>query len=229
MLMNPRSTMSSYLVTPRLRGHAGRWNGFRARALTISRVRNHISPRALASLAIWTVIVSVWQYTTTPRLANQAALANGQQTPIIAEPAPTAGPIANEPAALAAVAHAEKLPDGPTGQLLPPGTMAPDRTYANNYSRGQCTWYVASRRQIPGGWGNAKAWYYHATASGWAVGTVPAVAAVAWTPSGYYGHVALVEQVSADGRQVYVSEMNYRGVGVKSFRWAPTSSFKYIY
>ncbi|GAC1371970.1 MAG: hypothetical protein NVSMB39_6150 [Candidatus Saccharimonadales bacterium] len=112
---------------------------------------------------------------------------------------------------------------------MPPGAMAPFATYRNSYAWGQCTWYVASRRQIPPNWGNANSWYYHAVSTGWKVGTVPAVAAVAWTGAGYYGHVALVEQVSADDRQVYVSEMNYRGVGVKSFRWAPASSFKYIY
>jgi len=58
---------------------------------------------------------------------------------------------------------------------------------------------------------------------------VPAVAAVAWTSAGFYGHVALVEQVSANGSMVYVSEMNYRGVGVKSTRWVSSKQFKYIY
>jgi surface antigen len=126
-------------------------------------------------------------------------------------------------------AHVSSLPGGPSGQLLPPGTMAADRTYANNYARGQCTWYVAGRRQIPAGWGNAKSWYYNASASGWKVGNVPAIAAVAWTSAGYYGHVALVEKVSDDGQSVYISEMNYRGVYIKSYRWAPASSFRYIY
>jgi surface antigen len=112
--------------------------------------------------------------------------------------------------------------------------MAPDRTYANSYARGQCTWYVASRRQIPPKWGNAAAWYYHASASGWSVGTTPAVAAIAWNPaysygSSRYGHVALVEQISANGASVYISEMNYRGIGIKSFRWVPANHFKYIY
>jgi surface antigen len=107
--------------------------------------------------------------------------------------------------------------------------MAPDNTFPNSYARGQCTWYVAGRRQIPGGWGNAKTWYYHAIASSWKVGTVPAIAAVAWTPAGTFGHVALVEQISADSTSVYISEMNYRAVGQKTYRWVPASSFKYIY
>src|SRR6185369_8237890 len=124
--------------------------------------------------------------------------------------------------------QAKALPSGPTGQLLPPGTMAPPNTYQNSYARGQCTWYVASRRQIPPKWGNAAAWYYHAAASGWSVGATPAVAAVAWTPSGYFGHVALVEQVSADGSQVYLSEMNYPVAGRVTHRWASAKYFKYI-
>jgi surface antigen len=107
--------------------------------------------------------------------------------------------------------------------------MAAEHTYPNTYSRGQCTWYVAGRRQVPDDWGNAVSWYYHAVAGGWSVGTIPAVAAIAWTAAGWYGHVALVEQVSPDGKQVYISEMNSQGVGVKSFRWAPASAFKYIY
>jgi surface antigen len=112
--------------------------------------------------------------------------------------------------------------------------MAADNTYRNSYARGQCTWYVAGRRQIPGNWGNAASWYYRALSSGWSVGATPAVAAIAWNPaytngSGPYGHVALVEKISADGTQVYVSEMNYRGLGVKSYRWVSAKAFKYIY
>jgi surface antigen len=107
--------------------------------------------------------------------------------------------------------------------------MAPQGTYANNYTRGQCTWYVAGRRQVPSGWGNAASWFSHAKTAGWSTGTTPAVAAIAWTPAGYYGHVALVEQVSADGSQVQVSEMNFSRPYVTDTRWVLASSFKYIY
>jgi surface antigen len=107
--------------------------------------------------------------------------------------------------------------------------MAPQGTYANTYTRGQCTWYVAGRRQIPSNWGHARSWYYRASAQGWKVGSTPAVAAIAWTSAGTYGHVALVEQISPDGKQVYISEMNYRGAYVKSYRWVSATSFKYIY
>jgi surface antigen len=107
--------------------------------------------------------------------------------------------------------------------------MAPEFTYANDYERGQCTWYVAGRRRIPNGWGNADNWYYAASADGWRTGPTPAVGAIATTSAGAFGHVALVEHISADYTQVYVSEMNYVGTGIKSYRWAAATSFRYIY
>jgi surface antigen len=183
--------------------------------------------RSIIALAIWCSAIGVMQHLVT--LGHLAAIkpsSSSQLTDIGSQHA-IAHPAANN--VVQSVAHASILPAGPSGQLLPPGTVAPDRTYSNSYAGGQCTWYVASRRQIPSGWGNAAAWYYHAAGSGWSVGNTPAVAAVAWTSAGYYGHVALVEQVSATGNQVYISEMNYRGVWVKSYRWAPASQFKYIY
>lgn len=120
-----------------------------------------------------------------------------------------------------------ELPTGPTGQLLPPGTMAAPYTFSNSYSRGQCTWYVAGRRQIPGGWGNAVSWFSRARSAGWSTGTTPAIAAIAWTSAGTFGHVALVEAI--DGNQVLVSEMNYRGAYIIDKRWVSATSFKYIY
>lgn len=119
------------------------------------------------------------------------------------------------------------LPAGPSGQLLPPGTMAPAYTYANSYVRGQCTWYVAGRRQIPGNWGDARTWYPRAQSAGWSVGATPAVAAIAWTPAGARGHVAVVEAI--ENGQVLISEMNYMGAYKIDKRWAPISAFKYIY
>ncbi len=101
-------------------------------------------------------------------------------------------------------------------------------SYGNGYAFGYCTWYVASRRSVPSDWGNAASWYYNAQFSGYAVGSVPAVGAIAWTPSGYYGHVAYVEGVS--GGMVTVSEMNYNGNWDRvTYRTVPASSFRYIY
>ena len=120
-----------------------------------------------------------------------------------------------------------ELAAGPTGQLLPPGTLATYGTYANRYSAGQCTWYVASRRPVPGNWGNARSWYAGAQNAGWSTGSVPAIGAIAWTPAGYYGHVSVVVAVSAG--QVEVSEMNYYGPYRIDQRWTTSSSWHYIY
>lgn len=98
----------------------------------------------------------------------------------------------------------------------------------NGYSYGYCTWYVASRRSVPGSWGNARTWYYNAQYSGFRVGSAPASGAIAWTGAGYAGHVAYVEKVS--GGQVLVSEMNYGGNwGRVTSRWVSAGSFNYIY
>lgn len=96
------------------------------------------------------------------------------------------------------------------------------------YAYGYCTYYVALRRSVPGGWGNANTWYYNAQASGFRVGSVPVAGAIAWTGAGYYGHVAYVESVS--GNMVTISEMNYNGGWNRvTSRTVPASSFRYIY
>jgi len=105
--------------------------------------------------------------------------------------------------------------------------MAAPYTFKNSYSGGQCTWYVAGRRQIPHGWGNANSWYSRARAAGWAEGSTPAIGAIAWTPNGYYGHVALVEVI--EGSNIQISEMNFLGSYQIDHRWVAASSFKYIY
>jgi len=102
-------------------------------------------------------------------------------------------------------------------------------TYSGNgYAFGYCTYYVATRRNIPGNWGNANQWYYNAQASGFSVGSVPVAGAIAWSGAGYYGHVAYVESVS--GSMVTISEMNYNGNwDIVTRRTVPASSFRYIY
>ena len=102
------------------------------------------------------------------------------------------------------------------------GRVAPYGSYGNGYSWGNCTFYVASRIQVPGNLGNANTWddYLGAHAE-------PLVGAIAQTDAGWAGHVAIVEGV--DGGSVLVSEMNYVGFNTISQRWAPVSEFKYIY
>jgi surface antigen len=98
----------------------------------------------------------------------------------------------------------------------------------NGYAFGYCTYYVATRRNVPSDWGNANQWYYNAQASGFSVGSTPIPGAIAWTGAGYYGHVAYVESVS--GSEVTISEMNYNGNWDRvTERTVPASSFLYIY
>lgn len=112
-------------------------------------------------------------------------------------------------------------------QGIPEAIQHPPGSNANRYARGNCTWYVASRRAVPGNWGNARTWLPRARAAGYATGSVPVPGAIAWTSAGYYGHVAYVEAVN--GGNVLVSEMNYRGLYLTDQRWAPISAFQYIY
>ncbi len=225
--MNYYSGLSTYLVRPRLQARRRFSTGTFLRRTSEANLAK--LSRILAATVLWAGIASI------------AGLQIPAAKPAVASKSAPKQPAVSKPAAPAHAVLAKVLPGGPSGQLLPPGSPAaapaPTRIYlasaslraANSYSWGQCTWYVAARRNVPSGWGNANQWYYHAKAAGWPVGTSPAPGAIAWTGAGWYGHVAYVEQVSAGGASVYISEMNYRGVGVKSYRWVSASSFKYIY
>ncbi len=57
-------------------------------------------------------------------------------------------------------------------------------------------------------WGNAKNWYYNARKSKYATGRTPRKFAVMQSTAGYYGHVAVVEQVYKNG-SIKVSEYNF--------------------
>jgi LysM repeat protein/surface antigen len=88
----------------------------------------------------------------------------------------------------------------------------------HSFPWGECTWYVAQRRNIPWG-GNARDWYANAKAYGAKEGRVPVVGAIAVFGTGYsrYGHVAIVSAVKGDSFEV--SEMNYEGRGKTDERW----------
>lgn len=90
------------------------------------------------------------------------------------------------------------------------------------YYAGQCTGYVASRRYVPDGWGDATDWRYHAQSEGWVVSSTPVGGAIGWV----YGHVVYVESVNGDGT-VTISEQNYDYRG--SIRTITVSQDKYIY
>lgn len=94
----------------------------------------------------------------------------------------------------------------------------------NRYDYGYCTWYAYNRRAelgrpIGSFWGNASTWASYARGSGYVVSRTPSVGAVMQDSysAGGYGHVAVVESVGADG-SISVSEMNYAGWNVKSYR-----------
>ena len=136
------------------------------------------------------------------------------------------------PAPSTAVAAARGTVAGASTAAASRAVSAPQLTRfaggANSYAYGYCTYYVASRRAVPGNWGNANAWYYNAQASGFSVGSVPVPGAIAWTAAGYYGHVAMVDSVN--GNSVTVSEMNFNGGWNRvSSRTVPASTFRYIY
>jgi surface antigen len=134
------------------------------------------------------------------------------------------------------------IPDGQIQEAAPaPAAPTPSRTqYAGNSSVpgyitpssgsnrfpwGYCTYYVASRRNIP--WnGNAWQWYGNAQAYGRPVGRTPVPGAVMVTWESSVGHVAYVESVN--GNTFTVSEMNYAGYGVRSSRTISTSSVPLI-
>lgn len=87
----------------------------------------------------------------------------------------------------------------------------------HRFPKGQCTYYVAQRRQVTWG-GNAKMWLANASALGAQTGKTPVRGAiVVTTDNRRYGHVAIVEKVEGDS--FLISEMNYKGRGVITNRW----------
>ncbi len=113
------------------------------------------------------------------------------------------------------------IPDGvgPDVQKPKPAPTQEVQYSGSSYNRfpyGWCTWYVASRRNVP--WsGDAWQWYGNAAADGYSVGSRPAAGAIMVTWESGIGHVAYVESVNNDGSW-NVSEMNYVGWGITSRR-----------
>lgn len=90
-----------------------------------------------------------------------------------------------------------------------PGVPAvPANHGSDTFPYGQCTYYVASRRDVSWG-GNAGTWFSHADGIR-PEGHTPVQGAILVEGIGWVGHVAYVEHVNADGSFV-VSEMNYGG------------------
>jgi surface antigen len=87
----------------------------------------------------------------------------------------------------------------------------------NGYPYGWCTYYAASRRNVPSNLGNGGQWLSSAQAHGYSTGSTPQPGAIIVTGESWYGHVGIVESVNPDGSAV-ISEMNYNGWGVVSSR-----------
>ena len=88
--------------------------------------------------------------------------------------------------------------------------MVPADHGSNTFPYGQCTYYVASRRDVTWG-GNAWAWYRNAAGIR-PEGHVPVEGSIVVFGIGWFGHVAYVEHVNPDG-SFLVSEMNYYANG----------------
>jgi hypothetical protein len=150
--------------------------------------------------------------------------------PAFVPPQAPPAPVFMPPQAPRAPAPAFVPPRPPVPDFAPqaqpqPIAQAPAASSSNTYIKGQCTWYVKSKRpDLPNGLGNGGQWVKNAAARGFSTGTTPRVGAVAEQP----GHVAYVESVS--GSKVTISEMNYGGkAGIVHTRTVAASTFKYIY
>lgn len=86
----------------------------------------------------------------------------------------------------------------------------PENHGGDGFPYGQCTYYVAQRRDVQWG-GDARTWWYNANGIR-PEGEVPVAGAIAVFHNGWAGHVAYVESVHPDGSFV-VAEMNFYGDG----------------
>jgi surface antigen len=106
-----------------------------------------------------------------------------------------------------------------------PGSGVTTQAGAGGLSRfafGQCTYWANMRYQkLTGYWvpwlGNAYQWAYGAKISGWIVSSKPIVPSIIVLQpyvqgASYFGHVAIVEKINADG-SVYTSNYNWYGNG----------------
>jgi surface antigen len=137
-------------------------------------------------------------------LLSQIASVRAQQQ--AAEEAAAAA--AAEAAAAAAAAAKSGGGSGMCGGALCPFAFG---SIPDSFPWGQCTWYVASLREVPWG-GNADEWLGNADAMGYSTGSKPKPGAiVVWGPgNGYshYGHVAYVVAVVSP-TDFYVDEANF--------------------
>lgn len=133
--------------------------------------------------------------------------------------------LAQEAADLALRESAQSAQGAEPGQVWTSSTVRVTVSNGNNYTPGQCTWYVASRRSVPLSMGNATNWEYGLLNAGWHI-TAPVPGAIGVSHAGYAGHVVIVESVS--GGVVTISEMNGAG-GPYSTDTRQASAGEFVY
>lgn len=108
-----------------------------------------------------------------------------------------------------------------TGQYAGiPGAPAGYDNASNHFYYGQCTYWAAMHyHDLTGLWvpwfGNANQWVSGAMANGWTVSNTPTIHSIIVMQAGiqgagWYGHVAIVEQINPDG-SVVTSNWNWAG------------------
>lgn len=117
----------------------------------------------------------------------------------------------------------------PAGTAKPQAPAPRGASSGNTYSAGYCTWYTKNKRpDLPNSLGNANTWFARAQALGLPTGTEPRAGAIGTTTRGALGHTVYVESVNANGT-VNISEMNYKGWNITSYRTTSAGEFQYIY
>lgn len=102
-----------------------------------------------------------------------------------------------------------------TEKVQPDSTTLGRNNTTNRFARGQCTDYVARKTKVT--WfGNANQWIRNAKAQGYLVDKNPAVGSILVTNESRWGHVTYIESVQ--GTTVTISEWNYRGRYVTTYR-----------
>lgn len=105
---------------------------------------------------------------------------------------------------------------------VPKGAITrPAGSSKNAYPFGWCTYYVATRRAVPGQWGNAGQWLNSAKRAGYPTGGSAVTGSIVVMNQSIWGHVAYVESVN--GNEMTISEMNAPIWGVRTTRTINTS------
>jgi surface antigen len=139
-------------------------------------------------------------------------------------------------ATLAWVASAQPVhaagsaPSAMSSTTAAPGPIVDPPKVRNHFAFGYCTWYVATKRNVPW-YGNAIDWWPNARSYGYSEGQKPVRGAIMVTSESHWGHVAYVESVNRDGSWT-VSEMNYKAwnvVDIRTVRSGRTPLVGFIY